>query len=115
MSACHQIIAQSIAHGRRPDEGGVDLCVRVCMVHVSERVIRLVGQTGENNRDVERASPRIADRIAPVEDGCREYGSRDDREMCGFGVGICVYRGGEGEPCTIPDEMCVWEWESEGG
>jgi hypothetical protein len=30
-------------------------------------------------------------------------------------VRICVYRGGEGEPGTIPDEMCVWEGEGEGG
>lgn len=35
--------------------------------------------------------------------------------MGGFGVGICVYGGGEREPCTIPDEMCVWEGECEGG
>jgi len=35
--------------------------------------------------------------------------------MCGFRVGVCVDRGGEGEPGAIPDEICVWEGESGGG
>ena len=28
-------------------------------------------------------------------------------------MGICVDGGGHGEPGTIPDEVCVWEWEGE--
>ena len=61
-----------------------------------DRVIRLVGETRENDRDIEGASPRIADGIAPVEEGCRPDRGGDDREMGGCGVVVCVYRGGEG-------------------
>lgn len=55
--------------------------------------------------------PRIADRISPVKKGCREYGCWDEREMSGGGVGVGVGRGGERQPGTIPDEMCLGERE----
>ena len=54
-TAGHQIIAQPKARDRYANERRVDLTM--CMVHVSECIIRLVGKTGENNRDIDPASP----------------------------------------------------------
>ena len=107
-----QIMTQSVARRRGYDEGGVGWCGSHIR-YVSERVIRLVCQTGENNRDIECASPGIADGIAPVEERCCPDRGGDDREMGGCRVGVCVYREGEREPRTIPDEMCVWNGEGE--
>ena len=70
-------------------------------------------ETGGYDDHIEFTAPRLADGVAPIKEGCREYGGGDRREMGGGGMDICVDRGRNGEPSAIPDEMRVWDGEGE--
>ena len=69
----------------------------------------------EYDSHIECTAPRIAEGVAPVKEGCREYGGGNGREMGGGGADVGVDRGGDGQPGAIPDEMCVWKGEGECG
>ena len=69
----------------------------------------------EYDGHIECTPPRIAEGVAPVKEGCREYGGGNGREMGGGGVGIGVDRGWDGKPGAIPDEMRLREWEGQLG
>ena len=88
--------------------GGVHTRTSECIVHV-------MGETGGYNGDIEFTAPWIADGVPPVKEGGREYVVGNGREMGGGGVCVGIYRGGEGQPGTIPDEVCLRDREGEGG
>ena len=83
------------------------------MANMSESIIRLICRARKNDSHIQGSTPRIANGVAPVKEGGQPDRCGDGGKMGGGGVGIRVYRGGDGQPRAIPDEIRVWEWEGE--
>ncbi len=83
------------------------------MANMSESIIRLICRARKNDNHIQGSTPRIANGVAPVNDGGQPDRCGDGGKMDGFRVRIRIYRGGDGQPRAIPDEICVWEWECE--
>ena len=81
---------------------------------MTECVICVVCQAGKHDDHIQSPPPRIAEGVAPVEEGCRPDRGGNGCEMGGGGVDVGIYRGGDRQPGEIPDEVRLREWEGEG-